>query len=106
MNASFRMLAPAVVGAALSIACTGASVAADAKTGCRTSDPVRTSIMRKADEGTDALRRYVFITRAIHQMDMDTVAGSIDQWRAEAGCPARTAAANTPLPQVALKSGD
>ena len=106
MNASLRKLAPAAVGALLSITFTGVSVAADAKTGCRTSDPMRNSMMRKADEGTDALRRYVTITRAIHQMDMVAVAGSIDGWRAEAGCPARVAAAGAPLPAVALKSGD
>ena len=106
MNASLRKLAPAAVGALLSITLTGAVVAADAKTGCRTSDPMRNSVMRKADEGTDALRRYVTITRAIHQLDMDTVAASIDRWRAESGCAARVAAAEATLPTVALRSGD
>jgi hypothetical protein len=106
MNASLRKLAPAAVGALLSITFTGAVVAADAKTGCRTSDPMRNSVMRKADEGTDALRRYVMITRAIHQLDMDTVAASIDRWRAESGCVARAAGAEAALPTIALKSGD
>ena len=102
MNVSLRTLAPALVGAALSIAFTGASIAADAKTGCRTSDPMRNSVMRKADEGVVALRHYVTITRAIHQLDMETVGNSIDRWRAEAGCPARVAATIDAAPVVAL----
>ena len=109
MNTSLRRLATSALGAALSLAFAGTVVAADAKTGCRTSDPMRTTVMRKADEGVDALRRYVTMTRAIHQMDMDTVAGSIDRWRAEAGCAARVAAGGeaTALPPLAaLKSVD
>ena len=109
MNTFLRRLATGALGAALSLTFTGIATAAEAKTGCRTSDPMRTSVMRKADEGVDALRRSVTMTRAIHQMDMDTVAGSIDRWRAEAGCAARVAAggeATAPPPLVALKSDD
>ena len=106
MNASPRRLQSAACCAALvsSIAFTGTALAAEAKTGCRTSDPMRTSLMRKADEGVDALRRYVTMTRGIHQMDMATVSESIDRWRAEAGCPGRVAAARDAATQVALKS--
>ena len=57
----------------------------------RTSDPMRTSMIAKADEGADALRRYAFITRAIHQLDATEVANSLDAWRAEAGCVKKTA---------------
>jgi hypothetical protein len=106
MHASLRRLAPAVFGAALSLALVDLAAAAEPQTGCRTSDPMRTKVMRKADEGVDALRRYVTMTRAIHQMDMDTVAGSIERWRAEAGCPARIAAAAATPAVVALKGGD
>jgi hypothetical protein len=106
MNPCLRHLAFTAFGAALSIAAGSAAVAAEPQTGCRTSDPMRTSVMRKADEGADALRRYVTMTRAIHQMDMHTVAESIDRWRAEAGCAAKVASATTTLPAIALKSGD
>ena len=102
MNASLRRLAPAAFFAALAI---GAVTAAQAQTGCHTSDPMRTRVMAKADEGVDALRRYVTLTRAIHQMDMETVAASIKRWRAEAGCVARAAQAPATLPALALRSG-
>jgi len=104
MNAFLRRFAPAALGATLPLVFVGVAAAADAPTGCRTSDPMRTSVMRKADEGVDALRRYVTMTRGIHQMDMATVSESIDRWRAEAGCPGRVAAARDAATQVALKS--
>ena len=92
MNASLRLVATTALGAVVSLAAFGTAVAAGPQTGCRTSDPMRTTIMSKADEGADALRRYVTMTRAIHQMDMHAVAESIDRWRAEAGCAARAGA--------------
>ena len=58
-------------------------------------------MIAKADEGADALRRYAFITRAIHQLDATEVADSLDAWRAQAGCVKKTAAQDRPEAPVA-----
>ena len=87
--------------AALSLSLSGLALGADTAGACRTSDPMRTSMIAKADQGADALRRYAFITRAIHQLDATEVANSLDAWRAEAGCVKKTAVQGSPEAPVA-----
>jgi hypothetical protein len=96
MNASFRCLAIAGMGAALSMGLIGTSVAADNPTSCQPLGYVQKRVVAKADEGIAALRGYVYITRAMHQLDMMEIAKSLDAWRADARCAERLAAATTP----------
>lgn len=97
MNASFRCLAIAGMGAALSMGPIGSSLAADdAPAACKPLGYVQKRVVAKADEGIAALRGYVYITRAMHQLDMMEVAKSLDAWRADARCAERLAAASTP----------
>lgn len=99
-----RLSGAGLVGA-LSLSLSGLALGADAGA-CRTSDPMRTSMIAKADEGADALRRYAFITRAIHQLDANEVANSLDAWRAEAGCPKKTAAQGAQAPVAIAAPAD
>jgi len=98
-----RLSGAGLVGA-LSLSQSGLALGADAAGACRTNDPMRNSMIAKADEGADALRRYAFITRAIHQLDATEVANSLDAWRAEAGCVKKAAAQGRPEAPVAIAS--
>ena len=100
MRAFVCKLSGAGLAGALSLSLCGVAFGADAGT-CRTMDPMRTSMIAKAEQGPDALRRYAFITRAMHQMDATEVANSLDAWRAQAGCAKRTADQGQPAAPVA-----
>jgi hypothetical protein len=102
MNALVRCLAGAAFGAVLSVSLAGPAVAGDAP--CKSLGYVQKRVVEKADQGIDALRDYVFITRGIHQIDMAEVAASLDDWRASARC-AKVAAERSAGEPVALESG-
>ena len=100
MRAFVCKLSGAGLAGALSLSLSGIALAADAGA-CTTQDPMRTSMIAKAEQGTDALRRYAFITRAMHQMDATEVANSLDAWRAQAGCARKSADQGRPAAPVA-----
>lgn len=100
MNAFVRCLATAGFGAALSVSLMAPSLAADAP--CKSLDRVQVRVVEKADQGVDALREYVFITRGIYQLDMAEVAESLDGWRASARCAKLAAEQAAPRESVAL----
>ncbi len=99
MNAFVRCLAGTACGAVLSVSLAGPAVAADAP--CKALGYVQKRVVQKADQGIDALRDYVFITRGIHQLDMGEIAVSLDDWRASARC-AKLAAERASGEPVAL----
>lgn len=89
--------------AALSVACVGfavPAVAADesrfATTDCKALPGLQRRIVEKADQGVDALRRFVFRTRSVYQLDMSELAQSLDKWRAAARCADHVADATQP----------
>jgi hypothetical protein len=90
MNTSLRAAAIVNFATALSLAVLVAP--ADATETCAALVPVQIKIVEKADEGVEALRRYIAITQGIHQLEMMDVAGSLDAWRAAARCAQRVAA--------------
>lgn len=94
MQAIVRFFAAAGIGAALS-APVGTSFAADAQISCSGLGHAQQRVLEHADQGIDALRRYVIITRPVHGISMVEVAESIDGWRAKAQCSVK-AAANAP----------
>jgi len=103
MNTSVCRLALVGLVGAMSISLPGPSFGADAAGACKSLDPMKASVIAKAEQGPDALRRYVYITQGIHQLNTMQVADSIDAWRAEAGCTRRVAG-DAALPPVALLS--
>jgi len=105
MNTSLRAVAIVNFATVLSLAVLVAP--ADAAETCAALAPVQIRVVEKADEGVEALRRYVSITQGIHQLDMMDVAASLDAWRAAARCAQRVAAekAGAPAPApVALQT--
>lgn len=91
MHASLRILATASIGAGL-CASAGTSLAADSETSCAGIGYAQLRIVEHANQGVDALRRYVIITRPVHQIGMVEVIESLDAWRARARCATSTAA--------------
>jgi hypothetical protein len=91
------------LGAALSLSLPGQSSASD-ETTCKPLQPMQAAVVEHADKGVDALRRYVFISRGIHQLDMMEVAGSLDAWRAEARCARQVAERAAKEVPVALQT--
>jgi hypothetical protein len=102
MYSLVRCIAVAGFGAALSVSLASPAVAADAP--CKSLGYVQKRVVEKADQGIDALRNYVFVTRGIHQLDMAEIAGSLDDWRATARC-AKVAVERAAAESVALESG-
>jgi hypothetical protein len=90
MNTSLRAVAVVNFATALSLAVLVAP--ADAAETCTALMPVQVRVVEKADEGVEALRRYISITQGIHQLDMMDVATSLDGWRAAVRCAQRVAA--------------
>jgi hypothetical protein len=91
MHALFRCFAAAGIGAALS-ASVSPALAAEAGASCNGPGYAQRRVLEHADQGVDALRRYVIITRSVHQISMVDVVASIDDWRAKAQCTTSTAA--------------
>ena len=91
MLAYVRCLAVAGFGAALCASVT-TSVAAEQGVSCTGLGYAQRRVLEHADQGVDALRRYVIITRSVHQISMVDVVESLDDWRAKAKCTKESAA--------------
>ena len=103
MTTSIRSFAIVNLVTALSLAALASP--AEASGPCAALTPVQVKVVEKADEGVDALRRHLYITQGIHQLDMMEVAGSLDAWRAAARCAQRVAAEKAAAPApIALQS--
>lgn len=94
MHAVTRLFAVAGTGAAL-CASIGTSVAAEPEVSCTGLDYAQRRVLEHSYQGIDALRRYVIITRPVHQIGMSEVVASLDQWRAAAQCSTTSADAAT-----------
>lgn len=90
MNTFVRYLAVAGIGAALAASVT-TSVAAEESVTCTGLRHAENRVLERSYQGVDALRRYVLITRPVHQISMVDVAQSLDEWRAKAQCTTHTA---------------
>jgi len=103
MNTSLRTAA--IVNFATAVSLAALVAPAGAAETCTALMPVQAKVVEKADEGVEALRRYLSITQGIHQLDMMDVAASLDGWRAAARCAQRVAAEKAAAPApVALQS--
>jgi hypothetical protein len=97
MEAKFRHFAIATLCAALGA---GPALAADpAPSACKPLSNLNKRLVERADQGVDALRTYVYITRGIYQLNMDEVADSLEGWRANAGCVRQQKVAAATMPQ-------
>lgn len=85
MQALVRCLATAGIGIALS-ASVGSTLAADTVIVCTGLDYAQKRVLEHSYHGVDTLRRYVIITRPVHQLSMVDVVESLDAWRAKAKC--------------------
>ena len=90
MNAFARIATVASLSATW-ISLASPAAAADAAA-CKPLDHLQRRVVEKADQGVDALRQYILITRGVYQLDMMKVAGSLDAWRTRAGCTAQAPA--------------
>jgi hypothetical protein len=90
MNTFHRCLAVAGIGAALS-ACVTTSVAAEKSVTCTGLRLAENRVLERSYQGVDALRRYVLITRPVHQISMVDVVQMLEEWRAQAQCTTHTA---------------
>ena len=105
MQALVLIVAAAGLGVALSAAVPTASLAADTATACGSLTFVQRHVVEKADQGVDALRQYIFITRGTHNLYMMDVALLLDGWRAKARCAEQAAqAATASEPSTVAKS--
>jgi hypothetical protein len=98
MHAFIRCLAVAATGAALCAPVT-TSIAAEQGVTCSGLGYAQRRVLENAYQGVDALRRYVIITRSVHQMSMADVVESLDDWRAKANCT-KDIAADASAPAV------
>jgi hypothetical protein len=85
MTALARCLGAAALGATF-LACSQGAFAADANSACAPLSQVQKRVVVKAEQGVDALRDFVYITRGIYRLDMVEIAGSLDGWLANAHC--------------------
>lgn len=58
---------------------------------CRALTRLQQRIVDKSNQGMEALRGFVWMTKFIHGIDMYDVARSLDEWRAAAACSSRLA---------------
>lgn len=104
MQALVHFVAAAGLGVALSASLPSVSLAAETgAAACGQLTFVQRRVVEKADQGVDALRNYLWMTRGIHNLYIMDVAKDLDAWRAKARCaeqPAPSAAASE-SPQVA-----
>jgi hypothetical protein len=89
MNLSSRC-AGAAISVLLSV-CSAAPARANDEarvtaTSCKALTNVQERIVGKADQGIDALRSFVWMTKLIYGIGMLDVAESLDEWRAAAVC--------------------
>jgi len=86
MQALVHIVAAAGIGVAVSAALPTASLAAETTASCPSLTFVQRRVVEKADQGIDALRQYIFVTRGTHNLYMMDVATQLDAWRAKARC--------------------
>lgn len=105
MQALVHIVAAAGLGVALSASLPTVSLAAEPAASCPQLTFVQRRVVEKADQGMEALRQYVFITRGTHNLYLMDVALVLDDWRAKARCkePAVTAGAE-PEPRSVAKT--
>src|SRR5690349_20746983 len=72
MNTSIRSFAVVNLFTAVSLAVL--AFPSDAAGPCKELLPVRVKVVEQADQGVDALRRYIVVTQGIHQLNMLDVA--------------------------------
>jgi hypothetical protein len=102
MNTFLSSLVVAGIGAALSASVT-TSIAAEESVTCTGLRHADNRVLERSYQGVDALRRYVLITRPVHQISMVDVVELLDKWRAKAQCTTQTAGdAGTPAATTAV----
>lgn len=103
MKGLVHIVAAVVLGVALSASLPSVSVTAEPAATCAKLAFVGRRVVEKADQGIDALRQYVFVTRGTHNLYIMDVALVLDDWRAKARCAeqAEKAAAASQPPTVA-----
>lgn len=95
MTALVHFVAAAGLGVALSASLPSVSLAADTgAASCGQLTFVQRRVVEKADQGMDALRQYVFVTRGTHNLYLMDVALVLDDWRAKARCAEQAATAD------------
>ena len=94
MQALVHVVAAAGLGVVLSASLPSVSLAAEPAASCPQLTFVQRRVVEKADQGMEALRQYVFVTRGTHNLYLMDVALVLDEWRAKARCqePAATVA--------------
>ena len=91
-TSSFASTVLFCVGAAL-LTC-AALPAQAAKPECDGLSSIHRRIVAKADQGPDALRNFVSMTKFIYGIDMTDVSQSLEAWRAVARCSEPVATAS------------
>ena len=106
MHTSIRSFAIVNFATALSLATLASP--AEAAGPCNALLPVRAKLVEQADQGVDALRRYIVVTQGIHQLNIHDVAARLEGWRADVRCAKQAAAekADEPAAPVALTTRD
>jgi hypothetical protein len=105
MSPFVRWLAAAGIGSAL-CASVATSLAADQGVSCTGLRYSENRVLERAYQGVDALRRYVLITRPVHQIGMVEVIESLDDWRAKARCTKKGADASAPALATTAQAQD
>ena len=82
----------AIVNFATAVSLALLAAPAEAAGPCKALLPEQVKVVEQADQGVDALRRYIVVTQGIHQLNMLDVATKLDGWRAEVRCAQRVAA--------------
>jgi hypothetical protein len=96
----------AIVNFATAVSLATLAAPADAAGPCNAVLPVRARLVEQADQGVDALRRYIVVTQAIHQLNIHDVAARLDAWRADIRCAQQAAAEKATPTSVAGTAGD
>lgn len=105
MQALVHIVAVAGLGIALSASLPSVSLAADnGATSCGQLTFVQKRVVEKADQGIDALRQYLFVTRGMHNLYIMDVALVLDDWRAKARCKEPAVAAAEPEQRSVAKT--
>jgi hypothetical protein len=100
MNATSNRIC-AAIGAALCVFAVPASANSQVDVATASCQPLATlqqRIVDNADQGMDALRRFVWRTKFIYGVDMIDVRESLDAWRARKACARQVTHAALPNP--------
>jgi hypothetical protein len=101
-----RHFAIAGIGFALG-AGTATGFAADRELKCTGLSFAQARVLEQSYQGVDTLRRYVLITRPVHQIGMAEVVESLDAWRSKAQCSkVNISSTEPPAPASLARAGD